>query len=1295
MPERFDSLTRSDIVEMFDTYARTNSLEELQTLGKRDTRFRRPVFHAMLRQEHLSLRSRTDLDDELKQGILRKYHLFFQFLHRDAYGERIQEIMGAHQPVPDTGPRPWTPSMVLTTAQSGSETVLALVGELYNSGALMTLVENEDIRIPVLVDRADPRATLDEITGLPNVEAAAVCGQLSAALQEKMAEFPSCRNTLASCLLYSCLACGCAFAELHRYYIDATYEKESAEQLVSEVIVHSCPHCGGDQICAVYVLADETNGEVDALLASACLIATPQSRIFVTPPLTVRREDDDRILEVRLSELEEHCESALSPSDGGDDIVMYSLVYTREELETRLSEIEDLSTASVHQQNEQMSKWFGDQLVEEVIRKVHSGVLPLDMAMEHVRRMAERRPDLAPSIPLYSDAGGSPEDYLTAVMVTKAFYEERDGAYDLKALLSVLASEAYHRVGAEGLARTELLRARELRDRAEGRGLTEVVDRLLLKHEAEEAMREGQVDAAIAKFEAVVDLQRVSADEDTPRTTSGIADASNYLGAKNQLGCAYERGHRYSDALRCFSEVEKLARLYAATALLEPTDEDDAAESDHLVHLKSSLLYLESGSIANQGAVCRVLSQFFANAVVSPLANRLAGMRLSDLAAIASDQEGIEWDTFRDVITASVELLNGAQDTLCSEVPGRLLAESIACYARSLEISERVSGHSFAAIQANALYELHRDSGDGTDEELEAYLRKAIYHARKASSLDILSSAVSSLSVVRERRGAIAEAADLSDEALRVLLSHRVASGLDDLRGRFGMTIVNVAARTAKLRHELDQPAKAIEAIESAKCSLLSLELERSSLRLRELGVADTSIDELNALEAARERLWASLADTGGSSTRLLQPNRMRVQYGDSTTNLEAIDARIEHLRRELRMRHPRFDSWSRWSTVAPFHIDDLKRVMTTWRDPARIIGFFVAMDTLWWYNVGSNDVRTGSIELGENGAERTSASLVRIRGRLARRELSLADCSSLLQDVSELLSPAFECISRRDSAQIVICPHNSLLWLAWSMLPVGERLLVESGPIFVVPGLSILGTIRGRSTLPETPRMLVIADPQQGESGALPEAAIEARILRKRFGNSCSVLEGKAATIDALLEAAPGMNFLHFCCHGSFGGFGDNSGRLFLAPEPLGESETGALTCERIIEGLELSDTALVNLAACDSGLVRPDQGTEIDGITRAFLCAGANAVLGSLWPLEDKAARIFSENFYVNMDTTRDPGLALRQTQLACLGNRLGESMANPSNWAGYILIGAPVRVHRQADIPEDAIVVKMSSI
>ena len=199
----------------------------------------------------------------------------------------------------------------------------------------------------------------------------------------------------------------------------------------------------------------------------------------------------------------------------------------------------------------------------------------------------------------------------------------------------------------------------------------------------------------------------------------------------------------------------------------------------------------------------------------------------------------------------------------------------------------------------------------------------------------------------------------------------------------------------------------------------------------------------------------------------------------------------------------------------------------------------------------------------------------------------------------------------------------------------------------------------------------------------------MEAQALRAKFGGDCEVLEGKAASVEAVLKAAPGKSILHFCCHGSFGGFKGDVGRLLLASEADGQNGAAALTCGRIVEALDLSKTVLVNLAACDSGLVRPDQGTEIDGIAKAFLCAGASAVLGSLWPLEDDAARIFSDAFYDNLIATAEPGLTLQRTQVACLNGRRGPQMASPRNWAGYVLLGAPPETE-PTPIPEGAIVV-----
>jgi CHAT domain-containing protein len=336
---------------------------------------------------------------------------------------------------------------------------------------------------------------------------------------------------------------------------------------------------------------------------------------------------------------------------------------------------------------------------------------------------------------------------------------------------------------------------------------------------------------------------------------------------------------------------------------------------------------------------------------------------------------------------------------------------------------------------------------------------------------------------------------------------------------------------------------------------------------------------------------------------------------------------------------------------------------------------------------VNGDDLRSGEVPLGPDGAQRLSAQVVRLRRGLTRGEVTTADYQSARTYLSDLLAPAFDCIPHVAGAATVICPHESLLWLPWSLLPVQGEPLVDAGPIFTIPGLSILPSLENRVHAAGVglQSVLVVADPQTGGSGELPGAAQEADALKSKFGDNCTVLRGSAATVSAAVSESAGKNIIHFGCHGFFGGFKGDVGRLLLAPEPEGDNESGALTCNRIVEELDLRAASLVNLAACDSALVRPDEGTEIDGIARAFLAAGASAVLGSLWPLDDDAARVFSGAFYDNLILTREPGSALRATQLACRNGHYGPHMSVPQAWAGYVLLGSPPSWHNSVSLPE----------
>jgi len=108
-------------------------------------------------------------------------------------------------------------------------------------------------------------------------------------------------------------------------------------------------------------------------------------------------------------------------------------------------------------------------------------------------------------------------------------------------------------------------------------------------------------------------------------------------------------------------------------------------------------------------------------------------------------------------------------------------------------------------------------------------------------------------------------------------------------------------------------------------------------------------------------------------------------------------------------------------------------------------------------------------------------------------------------------------------------------------------------------------------------------------------------------------------------------------------------------------------------VQDLNLEDTELVALSACDTGKGTLDYSEGVYGLTRAFRTAGARNVLMSLWPLGDQSAREFMARFYrtwLNGPKPKDLAVALRETQLSFIQDE-NESLRDPRIWAPFVLI------------------------
>lgn len=113
-------------------------------------------------------------------------------------------------------------------------------------------------------------------------------------------------------------------------------------------------------------------------------------------------------------------------------------------------------------------------------------------------------------------------------------------------------------------------------------------------------------------------------------------------------------------------------------------------------------------------------------------------------------------------------------------------------------------------------------------------------------------------------------------------------------------------------------------------------------------------------------------------------------------------------------------------------------------------------------------------------------------------------------------------------------------------------------------------------------------------------------------------------------------------------------------------ENGNGILTAEEVLV-LELSGTELVTLSACETGLGDIQRAEGVTGLARAFLLAGARAVLVSMWRVPDLETKELMIDFYGRLLAGESRAQALRQSQLA-----LRQRRPDSRWWGAFTLIG-----------------------
>jgi CHAT domain-containing protein len=115
-------------------------------------------------------------------------------------------------------------------------------------------------------------------------------------------------------------------------------------------------------------------------------------------------------------------------------------------------------------------------------------------------------------------------------------------------------------------------------------------------------------------------------------------------------------------------------------------------------------------------------------------------------------------------------------------------------------------------------------------------------------------------------------------------------------------------------------------------------------------------------------------------------------------------------------------------------------------------------------------------------------------------------------------------------------------------------------------------------------------------------------------------------------------------------------------------EAEDGIMTAEDV-SGMDLTNTEMVVLSACDTGLGNILTGEGVFGLRRAFMLAGAQTLVMSLWKVPDRHTRELMITFYSRLSKGLGRAEALREAQL-----EMKEKFPNPYYWGAFICQGNP---------------------
>lgn len=522
-----------------------------------------------------------------------------------------------------------------------------------------------------------------------------------------------------------------------------------------------------------------------------------------------------------------------------------------------------------------------------------------------------------------------------------------------------------------------------------------------------------------------------------------------------------------------------------------------------------------------------------------------------------------------------------------------------------------------------------------------------------------------------------------SETRERAGLSGATALGLGDL-------VAPLHTRAAQLALRLGRIEEAIAILEQSR----SLDLRASRERAR--ASDESPLGELIAIESAITK----------TQTRARSIAQMMVSAADPKTRvgLEAAAVEQSHQIEQLQAARDRAvrgtkekhaTAYRAAALAPPLRLADLQRAL----GPDETIVYYVTLAEEAWAIVVDR-AQAKAVELPaidpKSKMPRMTNALDRIDRELRIRagrglkfkadpsretaaaltvEQARADLHRVLVAPIERLVPAGQ--------RVIVIPDPRLSEVPFASLGSAASPWILRNPLRVLPGAYLLA---GTTAASSSGDAVVVGDPEfvvgASKSAEARTAAGEVAWQRLPFTRAeaqkvaalyrSRPLLGNRATEAAVRELAPDARILHIASHGLA-----NTQRPDYSAIVLATPEGGSTADDGILHAYEVERMRLgaeiVVLSACETGLGQVRGAEGMMALDRAFLVAGAGAVVSSLWTVDDASTELLLRTFHERL---RDGEAADVALAAAMLHVRKTPKWSDPHYWAAFRVVGTGAR-------------------